>query len=1041
MEFSPQTIWTLFWAFAGIVVGTAMFWLVLWQSARHIENWLMASYMGVVILWGFAVLGQYAVLWQRLYAEQHGLSWQGAESKPFFYVNAVAIGLSGPVLFALVTYYTGLWGRYRWLRWLFGAGLMLSAGITVLMWQDLLVGHFEIQPDGRTFYQILPLGYVAFGLIYTYHAVALAILLRYRQTQRAFWLGGIIVAGGVLSILVGGGSWGLPVTSAAVSAVLFAYTIIREKMFSPLDQNYRALQQLNEQLEETNRELQRMSQTAQRSGVNLRALLENTNDLVWSVDGQYNILTINPAAVAFYERVYGRVLNEGDNVIYGLSEALQVQWQVYYGRTLHNRERYTIQQAYQLAPSAPTTYLEITFNPIFNDQQEVYGASIFARDITQRLEAQRQLRLQALTFENLSESVIITNLEGRITDCNAATEKIFGYTRPELIGQMPEIWHDPDVPSMVDSIMQGLKEQGRWVGEIRFIRKNGQRGICDALVLPLYDEDGRRTATLGVSRDITERKQYEAALQEAKEAAEAANRAKSAFLASMSHELRTPLNAIIGYGEMLEDVSVERGYADIARDLGRITSSGRHLLSLINDVLDLSKIEAGKTNLYLETFSLTPLIHEAALSTMPLVEENQNHLTLQLDPDLGHIHADVVKMRQILLNLISNAAKFTHHGEITIRAQRQKATPTDLIIIQVADTGIGMTAEETQRIFQAFTQADDSTTRRYGGTGLGLTISSKFAELMGGSVSVESTPDVGSTFMVHIPARVTSLSERHMGVLARQEELGEDTTIIRPAPTRGVLLIIDDGPQDRDQMVRWLHTEGYRVYSAATGERGLRLTQKLQPLAIIMDVHLTQADGWQTIGEIRQSADLRHIPIVVASVLDEAEQRQAREMGLVYLPKPLEQGGLTAAIEHVLTAVPAAPAPALPQVLIVEDSSPLRHLLHMSLEKMGYDIHEAIDGLMALEKLEEDNLTPVLVVVDLMLPGMDGFELIDRMRKMPQTALIPIVVMTAKTLTEDEHQWLESHVEHVLYKGFYTNPELVHHLHELIKRELQRQAS
>ena len=1021
MSISLYTAIALFWGFLGAIVGTAMFFVVLWQSSRRMENILMASYMATVMVWGSSILAQ------------HLYVLLGRSPLTFLQINIFTIGLSGPLLFGLTTYYTGAWQRYKWVVPAIIGGVLFAIGMGIPLWMGYVGTNFGIAPTGETEFKILPLGYFVFTVLYLYHIASIIALVRHRHVHPYFLAGGLIMSLGIISVVIGPPftHYSLPIASATISALLFTYTIIRFNIFNPL-------QQANDELAVVIGQLSELSHNAQQSEANLRALLENSTDLVWAVDEQYRLLSINQTAVDFFEMIYGRALIERDNILENLPHEEKLPWQINYKRALRG-ERFTTETRYQLHANLSPIYLEISFNPIYSHQQEVHGVSLFARDVTKRIETERQLRLQALTFENLSESVIITNLEGRITDCNAATEAIFGYSRAELLGEMPEMWHDPDVPSVSDSILNGLARQGRWVGEIRFVRKNGQRGICDALVLPLYDEEGQRTATLGVSRDTTERKQYEAELQEAKEAAEAANRAKSAFLASMSHELRTPLNAIIGYGEMLEDLTLEQGLDEIATDLGRITSSGRHLLSLINDILDLSKIEAGKINLYLESFSLANLINDAVLGTAALVEQNNNQLEILIAPDLGHVYADVVKMRQILLNLISNAAKFTQNGIVTIRAEREKSDPVDLITVQVQDTGIGMTAEETERIFQAFTQADDSTTRRYGGTGLGLTISSKFSELMGGSISVESSPGVGSTFTVHLPARVTSPAERITSAGVLLEEPNEDTTIIRAAPTRGVLLVIDDDAADRDRMVRWLHKEGYRVYAAATGERGLKLAQKLQPLAVVIDVHLTQADGWQTIAEIQADAVFGQIPIVVTSVLDMTEQKQLVGGRMLYLPKPLERDTLTAVINQHIQFPHEKAQPRL-RILLVEDNYPLRHLMSLSLEKSGWEVREAVDALMALELLEDIETLPDLIVVDLMLPQMNGFELIDRIRQMPHTAPIPIVVITAKKLTGEEHAQLESKVEHVLYKGFYTQTELLHRINDVIERESASQS-
>lgn len=545
--------------------------------------------------------------------------------------------------------------------------------------------------------------------------------------------------------------------------------------------------------------------------------------------------------------------------------------------------------------------------------------------IIEQKHADEVVRRHALTFASLAESVIITDLEGRIVDANPATEHMFGYAREELLGQRANLWHHPDEKKRLsEEILHGLEEQERWEGEIRFVRKDGRTGWAEIVVVPLLDDEGRRIASIGVSRDITERKEARMALEaqkrlfenlvavaratatyptlkatlrnaldvavqitsaqrssiflldsdhrvtssilargqadeaqekslvgtvmdkglagwiaehqesalipdarlddrwltlpdqpyearsvlavpiqatgvllgiltlmhaevghfteehlhlmeaaadqmvlalrnaqmfeeqyrlaaelaDARDAAEAASRAKGMFLANMSHELRTPLNAIIGYGELLAEEIQEAGLPDLVEDASRIGRAGRQLLELINDVLDFSKIEAGKMSLYIETFPIAPLVQQVVDTVKPLIERNVNRMKVQIALDLPMMRADQTKVRQILLNLTSNAAKFTEDGEINLRVAPHS---DDQVCFVVQDTGIGMSQEQIENLFQPFTQADASTTRKYGGTGLGLAISRHLCEMMGGRVEVESSPGAGSTFKVFLP--------------------------------------------------------------------------------------------------------------------------------------------------------------------------------------------------------------------------------------------------------------------------------------------------
>ncbi len=377
-----------------------------------------------------------------------------------------------------------------------------------------------------------------------------------------------------------------------------------------------------------------------------------------------------------------------------------------------------------------------------------------------RKQSDEVLRRHALTFASLAESVIITDLEGRIVDANPATERMFGYTRDELLGQRANLWHHPGEEDRLSrEILAGLDRDGYWSGEIRFVRKDGGMGWAEIVVVPLLDSRGRRIANIGVSRDITDRKETERALAAARDAAEEANRAKSAFLANMSHELRTPLNAIIGYSELMEEEAEESGLEDIAQDARRVLQSGQQLLALINDVLDISKIEAGKAELLLEDFSVPMLIDQVRSTVHPLMEKNSNRFQIDLAPEAQSMYADQGKVRQSLLNLLSNAAKFTQQGEVTLRVWQETRKGRPWVIFQVWDTGIGISPEQIERLFEPFTQADASTTRRYGGTGLGLALTRRFCEMMGGHVTVESTPEQGSVFTITLPRDVRDVPE------------------------------------------------------------------------------------------------------------------------------------------------------------------------------------------------------------------------------------------------------------------------------------------
>ena len=380
-------------------------------------------------------------------------------------------------------------------------------------------------------------------------------------------------------------------------------------------------------------------------------------------------------------------------------------------------------------------------------------------------------------FENAVEGIFQTTPEGHFLSVNPALARIYGYSTPEeLTSNLTKLRQQAYVnPQRQEEFMRAINKSGEVSGfESEVYRADGYVIWISESARAVRDEDGNTLYYEGSIEDISDRKVFESALKLAVEAAEAASTAKSIFLANMSHELRTPLNAIIGYSEILQEESEEYGYTEIIPDLDRIRTSGRHLLSLINDILDISKIEAGRMDLYLETFDIAALIEEVASTAAPLIEKNGNTLDLRQISNIGTMHADITKVRQILLNLLSNAAKFTKNGTITLTANREQISgdshegkpekssqsevnshasipSKEFLVFHCIDTGIGMNPDQLQRIFQPFIQADASTTRKYGGTGLGLAISQRFCQMMGGNISLQSQEGVGSTFTIRLP--------------------------------------------------------------------------------------------------------------------------------------------------------------------------------------------------------------------------------------------------------------------------------------------------
>lgn len=409
-----------------------------------------------------------------------------------------------------------------------------------------------------------------------------------------------------------------------------------------------------------------------------------------------------------------------------------------------------------------------------DEQGALLETRVILRDISARREAEQALRTSELRYRNLfehaSDAMATYGVDGRFASVNRAFEKLFGYPRDALIGQSYRILATPtSLPQWEELHRRAL------VGERvpRFLEteaqhKSGRLMFVECRSSLIHDSAGRLIGFEGVVRDITDRKLEERALREAKEAAEQANRAKSQFLANMSHELRTPLNAIIGYSEMLQEEAEDRDQTHYVTDLQKIRTAARHLLALINGILDLSKIEAGRMELHVETFDVMAMIRDVVATIHPLMEQSTNTLTVQCATNLGMMSADASKVRQSLLNLLSNACKFTELGAITLEATYAFYEEIEWINFRVTDNGIGMTPEHLDTVFDAFSQADPSMTRRYDGTGLGLAISQRFCQMMGGSITVESEWGEGSTFTIRLP-RFVSVPQKQVDAETEDE--------------------------------------------------------------------------------------------------------------------------------------------------------------------------------------------------------------------------------------------------------------------------------
>ena len=547
-------------------------------------------------------------------------------------------------------------------------------------------------------------------------------------------------------------------------------------------------------------------------------------------------------------------------------------------------------------------------------------------------------------------------------------------------------------------------------------------GDLDAKMPPAgRDELGDMGRALLVFRDnAREIRVAHAEADRAREQAEAASRTKSTFLANMSHELRTPLNAIIGYSEILIEEATDRDDTGSISDLEKIKSAGRHLLGLINDILDLSKIEAGRMDVFIEQVDLGSLAKDVATLIEPLAQKNGNALKLDVPADIGVMYTDLTKLKQSLVNLLSNASKFTQNGTVTLAMRREMLADNARFIFRVIDTGIGMSEEQKGRLFQAFTQADASTTRNYGGTGLGLTISKHFCTMLGGPIDVASEPGKGSEFTITLPDAESEAAQQPSAIpkmVPRGLPPGEELTV----------LVVDDDESVHHLLENTLEREGYRLLHAYDGEQAIELARSAAPDVITLDVMMPRVDGWSVLGQLKSAPETARIPVIMISILD--ERTLGYSMGASeFMTKPVDRSRLLALVQQF------AGRPGSDVVLIVDDQQDVRDIVKTTITGVGLKAAEAANGQAALDWLAA-HPHPALILLDLMMPVMDGFEFLERCQAEGILEHVPVVVLTARELSESERAFLAERTMLILTKGAQPIASLGAALSALARRE------
>jgi signal transduction histidine kinase/CheY-like chemotaxis protein/HAMP domain-containing protein len=649
---------------------------------------------------------------------------------------------------------------------------------------------------------------------------------------------------------------------------------------------------------------------------------------------------------------------------------------------------------------------------------------LFRESIVERTrladEGDRQRRMIETALRTISDGFVLYDPDDRIVMCNSKFRDLYPGIADLIV---PGIKFRDILRAVVDRQLIGLagKTPDEWITERlrqHAVPKGSSEYQYNSTWVRISERRTPDGSTVSVYTDITELKQRQTELERAMQLTDEANQAKSRFLANMSHELRTPLNAIIGYSEILQEDAADKGDKAQVDDLQKIENSGRHLLGLINNILDLSKIEAGKMDVFIEPVDIQVLLDEVLSIVKPLAAKNENVIEVTCPADVGSFRSDQTKVKQCLLNLLSNANKFTSKGTLALTVARDGGSQ---VTFCVSDTGVGMTEKQLGQLFQAFSQADATTAQRFGGTGLGLAITKHFCTMLGGDVTVESTPGEGSTFTIRLPDQGVAPAATESPVLAAA-----------PADGRATVLVVDDDAAVRSLLAKTLEKEGYRVISAGNGVEALMLAREHRPHAITLDVLMPQMDGWAVLKALKADVDLCNIPVIVVTVLN--ERGMAIPLGAAdFVTKPVDRQRLAAILrDHC-----AGPSGA--SILVVEDDLPTLDTLCRSLASMGYVAHTALNGQEGLDWLA-DHPAPSLILLDLMMPEMDGFEFLRELRKRPAVADIPVIVVTAKELTAEDVRILSGQTERIIAKDQAYLTELAAAVRGRLARRPAREA-
>jgi PAS domain S-box-containing protein len=652
--------------------------------------------------------------------------------------------------------------------------------------------------------------------------------------------------------------------------------------------------------------------------------------------------------------------------------------------------------------------VSISTAPLHDRAGRAVGIIGVYQDITERRRAEDRYHQTADQLEALVRAAPIAivgiDMDGKVLSWYGGAERMFGWSASEMVDR-PLANVPPEKQEEFHALRTRVLHGDSVIGlETQRVRKDGSRIDVSISYAPLHDRAGKTVGATIVYQDVTERRlAFEQ--RQAREAADAANRAKSNFLANMSHELRTPLNAIIGFSELLEDDSLGTLNERQKRYVSNVRTSGLHLLQLVNDILDLAKIEAGRLVLGPESINLNTLLHDMQRGLEPLAVAKRQSLLLEIPEELPPVIADRSKVKQILYNLLSNAIKFTKDGgRVGVRAKYSQGVHRQpQVEIVVWDTGIGIAPENLKRVFLEFEQLDSSYVRQQEGTGLGLALTQRLVEAHGGRIWVESTVGKGSTFTFVLPASPTA-SGSEDAPAAPVRLLGQTTQ-------RPLVLVVEDDPTGRELLNHYLVENGYSVAYATTGAEALELAHRLKPAAISLDILLPDDHGLHILSKLRADPETRDIPVVVVSITDD------RDLGLsagaaAWLVKPVQRRQFIEALDRVM---PNGKHDGKQLALVVDDDTEAVDLATDILRQRGFEVIQAFGGneglSLALERL------PSLIILDLSMPGVSGFTVAQQLRANPRTRHTPILVSTALDLSATEREELLRHVQTIVPKS------------------------